>query len=232
MAELERSGTAQNRKVYRRHGAAEPLFGVSFANLRALARRLGRDQQLADELWSTANTDARLLSTMIADPSSFGRRKLDAWLKGLSYYVLVDSYIHEVVSKSRFARDTAERWRLSTDEWIGRAGWLAVGDIATADAELPDNYFEERLDAIEAGIHTAQNRTRDAMNAALITIGARNEALRERALAAARRIGTVKVDHGETGCRTPDAGPYIEKIWARRETAKHGQRRAPIPGTA
>ena len=40
MAELENLGTAQNRKVYQRHGASEPLFGVSFANLDAMAKKI------------------------------------------------------------------------------------------------------------------------------------------------------------------------------------------------
>ena len=35
--------------------------------------------------------------------------------------------------------------------------------------------------------------------------------------AAARRIGTVEVDHGETGCKTPDAEPYIKKTLAHRK---------------
>jgi len=34
MKELEALGTAQNRKVYRRHGAGENLFGVSFGTRR------------------------------------------------------------------------------------------------------------------------------------------------------------------------------------------------------
>ena len=54
------------------------------------------------------------------------------------------------------------------------------------------------------------------MNSALIQIGARNAALKRQAIAAATRIGTVEVDHGETGCKTPEAVGYIEKMWARK----------------
>ena len=56
---------------------------------------------------------------------------------------------------------------------------------------------------------------RDAMNMAVILIGGRNDVLRKAALAAAKRIGKVEVDHGDTSCKTPDAGPYIEKMWER-----------------
>jgi hypothetical protein len=33
MKELKASGTAQNRKVYRRHGVVGEMFGVSYAAL-------------------------------------------------------------------------------------------------------------------------------------------------------------------------------------------------------
>ncbi len=58
MARLEALGTEQNRKVYRRHGAQEPLFGVSFGNLDKLRKELKTNDSLAEQLWSTGNTDA------------------------------------------------------------------------------------------------------------------------------------------------------------------------------
>jgi len=50
---------------------------------------------------------------------------------------------------------------------------------------------------------------------ALITIGGRDAALRKLATAAAKRIGVVEVDHGDTACATPDAVTYIAKLWER-----------------
>lgn len=42
MQQLEEYGTEQNRKVFKNHGAKEPLFGVSFANLKLLKKRIKR----------------------------------------------------------------------------------------------------------------------------------------------------------------------------------------------
>ncbi|HEX7343423.1 MAG TPA: DNA alkylation repair protein, partial [bacterium] len=75
--------------------------------------------------------------------------------------------------------------------------------------------FEKFLTIIEREIHRSKNRVREAMNGALIAIGMRNEKLQKQAIAAARRIGKVVVDHGETGCKTPDAEAYILKAAAR-----------------
>ena len=62
LQELESLGTAQNRKIYRRHGACENLYGVSFANLRKMAKQLKVDHALAQQLWTTRNHEAQLLS--------------------------------------------------------------------------------------------------------------------------------------------------------------------------
>ena len=211
MKRLEALGTAQNRKVYARHGDVEPLFGVSFANLRKLGKELGTDSELASELWDGGNHDARVLATLIADPRETSASRLDGWARDLRNYVVTDAFAG-LVSRTRHARSRAEKWARSKDEWIGRAGWTLVAHLAMAGDDLSDDYFEDRLATIEREIHARKNGTRYAMNSALIAIGGRNAALRKKALAAAKRIGTVHVDHGETGCKTPDAALYIVKM--------------------
>ena len=47
---------------------ADKAFGVSVPALRKLARSIGRDHALAQELWDTGLHEARELATMIADP--------------------------------------------------------------------------------------------------------------------------------------------------------------------
>ena len=233
MRELERLGTEQTRKTYGRHGAPQPLFGVSYADLGKLTKRIKRDQALAEALWATGNTDARTLATMIADPAAFSPEKLDAWLGGLRYHALIDALMRDVAAHHGSARAMVERWTASEDEWIGRAGWTLLGQLAADEASaLPDAVFEERLAAIEARIHGAKNRARQAMNLALISIGGRNERLRKMAIAAAGRIGPVEVDHGDTSCKTTEAIPYIEKMWARKEKRPAAAKAAPAAKAA
>jgi len=77
MTELESFGTEQNRKIYRRHGAADNQFGVSFANLRKMGKRLKPNNALADELWRTGNQDARILATPVAHAKTLDHSELD-----------------------------------------------------------------------------------------------------------------------------------------------------------
>ena len=79
MKALESLGTAQNRKVYARHGVGQSQFGVSFANLSKLAKKIGTDQVLAAALMRTGNHDARVLATMVADAQTMSASDLETW---------------------------------------------------------------------------------------------------------------------------------------------------------
>ena len=210
MQQLKRAGTAQNRKVYARHGVQEPTFGVSYANLDKLRKQIKVDHELASKLWASGNHDAKVLATMIADPYRLKSGELEAWSRQLGNYVITDAFVN-VACRGRHVRAKVKKWTRARDEWKGQAGWNLVGYLAREDEGLPDSFFEEKLATIEAEIHSRKNRVRHAMNGALINIGVRNGRLRRKAEAAARRIGKVEVDHGQTSCKTPDAIPYIAK---------------------
>ncbi|UCG53046.1 MAG: DNA alkylation repair protein [Candidatus Latescibacterota bacterium] len=216
MKKLEAMGTAQNRKVYARHGVGEKMFGVSFANLGKLRKEIKIDHGLATKLWASGNHDARILATMIADAAQMKSAVLEEWTKHLDNYVITDA-LSGLAGKTPFARAKMKKWTGSKEEWTGRAGWVLLAGLAMNDDELPDEFFEEYIEMIEANIRRSKNRVRDAMNSALITMGIRNGRLEKKAVAAAKRIGTVEVDHGETGCKTPDAVAYIQKVKARRK---------------
>jgi len=215
MQQLDAMGTAQNRKVYARHGVRDNMFGVSYANLNKLAKGIRRDHSLAQELWATGNHDARVLATMVADPGRADESLLDAWRNDLDSYVITDAF-SGFVGKTGLARSKSEEWTGSEEEWTGRAGWHLVAHLAMKEQDLSDNYFAAHLATIEDEIHARKNRVRDAMNSVLIAIGIRNDALEKQALTSAARIGKVEVDHGETGCKTPDAADYIRRTLDRR----------------
>lgn len=217
MAEMKKLGTAQAVKIYKRHGMSEPLFGVSFANFGILKKKIKVDHELAQKLWASGNGDARNLAVMIADPAKFSSKQIDDWAKDQDCYGSCDM-LSGLIGKTTFAQEKAEAWIKSKNEWIGRTGWNLIGGLAmNLENKLPDSYFEPLLVKIEKEIHGAKNFTRHAMNMTLICIGARSVNLRKKAEAAAGRIGKVVVDHGETDCKTPEAIPYIAKMWARKK---------------
>jgi 3-methyladenine DNA glycosylase AlkD len=216
---LKSAGKEQTRKTYRRHGASEDCYGVSTPDLTKLQKKIKLDHALAGELWASGNHEARILATTIADPEKLDGATLDAWAASLGNYIET-GYLGGLAAKSPVARETMERWRESPVELTASAGWIIFSHLVAEDA-ISDAEAEEALTRIERDLHGTQNRVRHQMNGALISIGGRKPALQKKALAAAGRIGKVQVDHGDTGCKTPDAASYILKM-AERRSAKAG----------
>ncbi|GAB6612352.1 MULTISPECIES: DNA alkylation repair protein [Bacillus] len=219
MQQLEEYGTEQNRKIFKNHGAKEPLFGVSFANLKLLKKKIKKDHDLAILLWETKNMDVMTLATMILDPKKVTTAQLNKWVQEVDYYCLMD-VLMTAICTSPIAIERMEEWTKSDDEWIGRAGWSLLANIAIKNKTLQDDFFSPYLEEIKVNIHNEKNRKKEAMNSALIAIGIRNEDLEQTAIEIAREIGKVKVDHGATSCKTPDAEPYIKKARERAEQKK------------
>lgn len=213
MSALEKAGSAQTRKTYARHGAVEPMFGVSFATLKVMVKRIGVDHELALALWATKNHDARTLALKIADPERVKSAELDRFARE-NRARTCGSYVAMLAAESPHATEKVREWFASSDEVLRGHAWTLAGFIATLDETTPDEWFVQRLAQIEKTIHSAPNSEREAMNMAVIVIGGRNAVLRKAATATAKRIGKVEVDHGDTACKTPDAVPYIEKMWA------------------
>lgn len=213
LAELEAAGKPQYRKIYARHGAREPMYGVLFSVLTAMQKRIKKDNALALALWDTGNYDACNLASLIADPAAFTPQQAEVWIASAYNYGLAGQ-VAGLVLKTPFALEKAQAWIAADAEYTERAGWLILAGLADK-SRLPDEVFTPYLDIIAQDIHNRKNRVRDAMNTALINFGLR-PALTARALAIAAQIGKVDVDHGETGCVTPDAAGYIHKTLAHR----------------
>jgi 3-methyladenine DNA glycosylase AlkD len=210
LKELEAAGSEPTRKTYARHGVKSPMYGVNYSTFTKLKKQIKSDHALARLLWATGNHDARILATMIAVPSQMNEAELESWVAALDNYVLTDA-VAKVAAASAYAMKKMQQWTRSTDEWTSSAGWSILG-VMTTDRSLADSFFDPYLTRIEKEIHEAPNRTRYAMNGAVIAIGCRGGAAMSKAVTVAKRIGPVDVDHGETGCETPEAVSYIKKV--------------------
>ncbi len=215
LSELKTAGTEQAQKTYRRHGVTDETYGVSYATFAKLTKKMKVNHDLAIDLWVSGVHDARVLSLMIADPMRGDVELLDTWVATLGNYVITDAF-STYAAKTPVALGRASVWIGDSGEWVSSAGWNVIGQLASSDSSIDDKIFERHVATIEREIGAAPNRTRHAMNGALIAVGARSPKLREAAQASASRIGKVVVDHGDTNCTTPDAISYIGKIVEQR----------------
>ena len=195
MSALEKAGSEQTRKTYTRHGAVGPMFGVSFATLKTLLKRIGVDHELALALWDTANFDARNLAVKIADPARMSRSDLDRWASVPTSRVCGD-YVAYLAAEGPHARSRCDAWLASSSESRCSTGWTLVAAMAMRDEDTPDAWFAERLAEIETSIAASPNAQRKTMLHALIAIGCRSAALRKAATSAAKVTMPVALPPG------------------------------------
>ena len=215
-SQLKTMGTPQNVKVYKKHGAGDKLFGVSFANLNKIKKKIKIDHPLAEKLWKTGNTDAQTLALMIADPEKLDLRQAESWLKDIKYYML-SNYLGGLVAKTSFAKKAFSKWSKSKKEIFKHCAFDVLATQLKNGVPISKAEAKKILGQIEKEIHSSPNRARNAMNSALIAIGTYVDGMKAEAIKAAKRIGPVEIDHGETNCKTPDAASYIQKAYAHRK---------------
>jgi 3-methyladenine DNA glycosylase AlkD len=216
LATLKKLGKPQTAAIYKRHGAGDNVFGTLTSEIVKLQKKIKVDHALATELWRTGNAEARILALQVSDPERLTRADADRLLQEGQIRFL-GCYLAGLLSRSPIGRETMCSWMASSDEFTREMGYGILGVILKDEPDsVSDAAAAKILKTIEDEIQASPNWARHAMNGALISIAIFKASLRNKAIDAAKRIGKVKVDHGETSCKTPDAVPYIEKASKRK----------------
>ena len=176
----------RNRAGMARYGInTARALGVPVSRLRHIARQLGRDHEVAQELWASGVHEARILASMLADPMAVTARDMDRWARELDSWDLCDQVCANLFERTPLAQRKALLWSRRRREFVKRAGFSLMARIAVSHNDLPDNAFMPMLAAIRREAGDDRNFVRKAVNWALRQIGKRNRALRSRVLAEA-----------------------------------------------
>lgn len=209
-------GRPQTAAIYKRHGAGDDVCGVLTSEIAKLQKKIKVDHALAMQLWKTGNAEARILALSIADPAKVSPADADAFVKNGSVRFL-GPYLSSLLARNPNADAIMRAWMKSKEERFREMGYAILAVRLKDDPDsVSDADTLKTLATIEKEIHRSPNWARYAMNNALIAIGVFKPKLRKPAVDAARRIGRVEVDHGETSCKTPEAVSYIAKAAKRR----------------
>jgi 3-methyladenine DNA glycosylase AlkD len=229
LADLKSKGKENTRKIYARHGMpADRVYGVSVADLKLIAKAIKGQQALALELYATGIMDAMYLAGIVADGAPMTRKQLNEWADGAADMQMIAEYtVPWVAVDSEHGRELALAWMQSKKERVAAAGWSTYSGLVTLkpDAALDLKEIESLLATVVKEIATAPNRVRMTMNSFVIAVGTYVKPLLKQAKAAAKKIGEVSVDMGDTACKIPLAAASIEKVEA---AGKLGQKRKTI----
>lgn len=214
MAELASLEDPKARAVNERHGDDH---GVNLGKLRALAKRLKTQQELARQLWEKDDTAARLLSLLICRPKAFGRNELDAMLREAGTPKVQDWLVNYVVKKNPHAEELRLAWFADPEPVVASAGWALTSERVVKKPEGLD--LAGLLDVIEAAMRDAPDRLQWAMNHCLAQIGIEHAEYRARALDIGERLEVLKDYPTPPNCTSPFAPIWITEM-VRRQHAQ------------
>lgn len=172
-----------------RYGIATThALGVSMPQLRRMAKELGRNHALAQDLWRTGIHDAHILASLIDTPDAVTHEQMEAWVAGFDSWDVCDQCVMNLFARTSSAVSTAIRWSVRPEEYVKRAGSVVMARLASTDRTAADETFDPFLEAIERESTDTRNYVKKAINWALREIGARNPRLHQRSCQMAMRL--------------------------------------------
>jgi 3-methyladenine DNA glycosylase AlkD len=172
--------------------SSENTLGVSIPVLRRLSRKIGKDHSMARDLWGTRLHEARILAAMVDDPAKVTEEQMDIWVQGFDSWDVCDQCCGILFDKTKFAYRKALEWSAKEKEFVKRAGFSMMAELAVHDKGAPDSEFEAFLPAIEREATDERNFVKKSVNWALRQIGKRNQKLNRKALRTSERLSTLE----------------------------------------
>lgn len=164
------------------------MLGVRVPDIRALAKEIGKDHVLAQELWKTNIHEARILATMIDHPDHVTEEQMDIWIKDFDSWDICDHACGNLFDKTCFAYSKAVVWTSREREYEKRAGFALIAYLAVHDKKSDDKRFLKFLPIIKREAGDDRNFVKKAVNWALREIGKRSAALNKAAIETAKEI--------------------------------------------
>ncbi|ALN83585.1 DNA alkylation repair enzyme family protein [Lysobacter capsici] len=199
---------------------SERAFGVPMGSIQALAKRLGRDHELAAALWDSAWYEARLLASYVDDPAWVTPAQMDRWARDFDNWAVCDTICFALFDRSPHAWRKIEQWAPRRDEYVRRAAFALLASKTVHDKQADDGLFLHGLELIQTHADDERNFVKKAVNWALRSIGKRNTALHAASIEVATRLASRKEPAprwiGKDALRELNSASVIARLAKRR----------------
>lgn len=189
IAWLTRHATRATRDGMARHGVpSDHALGVTMAQMKVLAKEIGRNHALAAALWSTGIYEARMTAALVDDPALVTSAQMDRWCRDFDNWGIVDTVCFALFDKTAPRWEKVPKWAKAKGEFQRRAGFALLWGLTTHDKSAPDSSFIDGLALIEQASNDERHFVKKSVNMALRAVGKRNRALNTAAIAVATRL--------------------------------------------
>jgi len=189
LKKLEARADPAVRAAMARFGVhVEKAHGISMPVLRKLAKEIGTDHRLAQQLWASGIHEARILAGLVDDPAKVTAKQMERWARDFNAWDVVDGSCCHLFVFARPAWRKAVEWARREPEFVRRAGFALMACLAVHDKEASDARFVRLLRIIRRRASDERNFVKKAVNWALRQIGKRNRRLNRSAIRTAKQI--------------------------------------------
>lgn len=215
LSRLKALGNEKTRALHAKNGAGANVFGAKLGDIRALAKDIGPDHELALALWDTANIDAQLLATLLVKPKKLSAQELDRMVRSIPIPQVADWLNNYVVKQHPEKETLRQKWMKDKHPWAARSGWSLTSERVEKNPEGLD--VVALLDRIESEMGGANPATQWTMNGTLAGIGIHFPKHRKRAIAIGEKLGVYRDYPVSKGCTSPFAPIWITALASRKE---------------
>ena len=167
---------------------SDHALGVAMKDIKALAKQLGRNHELARALWDTGIYEARMLTSLVADPAQLTPAQMDKWCRQFDNWAICDTMCFNLFDRTPHAWTKIDEWSRAKPEFMKRTAFALLWSLSVHDKRASDEAFLQGLTLIEREATDDRNFVKKAVNMALRAIGKRNPALKKAALETASRL--------------------------------------------
>lgn len=171
-------------------------LGVSMVVLRDLARtvkrELGKDAEarhgVAEQLWASEVHEARILAALVDVPQLVDAEQMERWAAQIDSWDICDQLCGKLFDKAGPAWEKAAEWTSREEQWVKRAGFVLITQLAVHDKTADDERFLGFFELIEREAADERNFVKKAVNWALRQLGKRSAVLHPLAIDCGERI--------------------------------------------
>lgn len=188
-------------------------YGIGLTRLRKLAKRIGRDRELALALWKTDVYDARVIALLIDNPAHITREQAEAQVQELAGGMLAHVFAScdATLAKTSFVVELTDQWIRSDDPVRRDCGYGLLYETSKFSGKKApsDAFFLVHVKRIADTIDGESEKVRLSMGTALMGIGKRNTALNKAALKVARDVGPIEFTSSSGECEPFDVAKHL-----------------------
>jgi 3-methyladenine DNA glycosylase AlkD len=169
----------------------EQAYGISAPIMRKLAREIGKDHALAQQLWTSGIHEGRMVAALVDDPKLVSEEQLERWVSAFDSWDVCDCCTHNLFYKTPFAYRKAVEWSGREEEFVKRAAFALMAALAVHDKKARDEEFLKFLPIIKRESGDDRNFVKKAVNWALRQIGKCNANLNRATIETAQEIRSM-----------------------------------------